>query len=62
MIGGSDGTIQDGDDDAAVTEFGIEYCSRQLEDLLRQGAPGVHFYTLNKPGSTVKVVQNLGLA
>lgn len=51
-----------GDDDAAVTEFGIEYCSRQLEDLLRQGAPGVHFYTLNKPGSTVKVVQNLGLA
>lgn len=51
-----------GEDDAAVTEFGIEYCSRQLEDLLRQGAPGVHFYTLNKPGSTVKVVQNLGLA
>lgn len=51
-----------GDDDAAVTDFGIEYCSRQMEDLLRQGAPGVHFYTLNKPGSTVKVVQNLGLA
>ncbi|MFO1462028.1 MAG: methylenetetrahydrofolate reductase [NAD(P)H] [Verrucomicrobiota bacterium] len=51
-----------GDDDSAVTEYGIEYCSRQLEDLLRQGAPGVHFYTLNKPGSTVRVVQNLGLA
>lgn len=51
-----------GDDDTAVTDYGVEYCSRQLEDLLRQGAPGVHFYTLNKPGSTVRVVQNLGLA
>lgn len=50
-----------GDDDAAVTEFGIEYCTRQVEDLLRQGAPGVHFYTLNRPYSTVQVVRNLGL-
>ena len=50
-----------GDDDAAVTEFGIEYCTRQVEDLLRQGSPGVHFYTLNRPYSTVQVVRNLGL-
>ena len=51
-----------GDDDAAVTEFGIEYCTRQIEELLREGAPGVHFYTLNKAYATVKVVRNLGLA
>ena len=51
-----------GDDDKAVTEFGIEYCTRQIEGLLRGGAPGVHFYTLNKAHSTVRVVQNLGLA
>lgn len=50
-----------GDDDAAVAAFGVDYCSRQIEDLLRQGAPGVHFYTLNKAASTVNVVRNLGL-
>ncbi len=51
-----------GDDDAAVTDFGIEYCTRQIEDLVRNGAPGVHFYTLNKAHSTVRIVKNLGLA
>lgn len=49
-----------GDDDAAVTEFGIEYCTRQIEDLLRNGAPGVHFYTLNRAHSTSRILQNLG--
>ena len=51
-----------GDDDAAVTEFGIEYCTRQIEELLREGAPGVHFYTLNKAHSTVRILRNLGRA
>lgn len=51
-----------GDDDAAVTEFGIDYATRQCEELLRAGAPGLHFYTLNRAHSTVRVLQNLGLA
>jgi methylenetetrahydrofolate reductase (NADPH) len=49
-----------GDDDSAVTEFGIEYCTRQCEDLLKNGVPGVHFYTLNKAHSTAAVIRNLG--
>ena len=51
-----------GNDDEAVAQFGIEYATRQCEELLRQGAPGLHFYTLNKARSTVQVVENLNLA
>ena len=49
------------DDDEAVSQFGIEYATRQCDELLRQGAPGLHFYTLNRARSTTEVVRNLAL-
>jgi methylenetetrahydrofolate reductase (NADPH) len=49
------------DDDEACAQFGIEYATRQCEELLRAGAPGLHFYTLNKARSTSQVVRNLRL-
>jgi len=51
-----------GDDDAAVTEFGIDYATRQCEELLRAGAPGIHFYTLNKAAATTRILKNLRLS
>ncbi len=50
-----------GDDDEAVSQFGVEHATRQCEELLREGAPGLHFYTLNKAASTTAVVRNLAL-
>jgi methylenetetrahydrofolate reductase (NADPH) len=51
-----------GENDEAVTEFGIEHATRQCEQLLREGVPGIHFYTLNKARSTTRILKNLGLA
>src|SRR2546423_6260653 len=50
-----------GDDEEAVTQYGIEYATSQCQELLREGAPGVHFYTLNKARSTTAILKNLGL-
>ena len=50
-----------GNDDEAVSQYGIEYATAQCEELLREGAPGLHFYTLNKARATTEVVKNLAL-
>jgi methylenetetrahydrofolate reductase (NADPH) len=50
-----------GDDTDAVTEFGIDYATRQVDELLRGGAPGVHIYSLNKVRAAVEIVRRLGL-
>jgi methylenetetrahydrofolate reductase (NADPH) len=49
-------------DDEALANFGIEYATRQSEELLKEGVPGLHFYTLNKARSTVAILKNLNLA
>jgi len=51
-----------GDNDEAAAQYGIEYATRQCEELLREGAPGIHFYTLNKTRSATAILKNLRLA
>jgi methylenetetrahydrofolate reductase (NADPH) len=50
------------DDATGQAELGIELATRQAEDLLRQQAPGLHFYTLNRAEPTQRVWNNLGLS
>ena len=50
-----------GNDDHAVRKFGIDYATRQCEELLAGGAPGLHIYSLNRSQSTVSILKNLGL-
>lgn len=50
----------DADDDAAV-QLGIEYATRQCEDLIKYGVRGLHFYSLNKSYSVQSICKNLAL-
>jgi len=50
-----------GDDKASIRAFGEEVVSRLCQNLLDQGAPGLHFYTLNGAESTLAITRNLSL-
>jgi len=43
----------------AVTRLGIRHAAQQGEELLRKGAPGIHFYTLNKSRATREILEHL---
>ena len=49
------------DDPAAVAAAGIEYCVDLCRQLLDAGAPGIHFYCLNKTEPITTIVRQLGL-
>jgi methylenetetrahydrofolate reductase (NADPH) len=50
-----------GDDRASIRSFGLDVVSDMCDRLLTQGAPGIHFYTLNMAGLTTTLWQRLGL-
>ena len=47
------------DDPQAIIDLGVAYATLQAADLLARGAPGVHFYTLNRSPATRAVVSAL---
>jgi methylenetetrahydrofolate reductase (NADPH) len=48
-----------GDDTAAIRAFGLEVVTDLCQRLLRGGAPGLHFYTMNQAGATLEICQAL---
>lgn len=48
-----------GDDGASIREYGHEVVTRLCEELLAGGAPGLHFYTLNRANATLRIWQSL---
>ncbi|MBL6752457.1 MAG: methylenetetrahydrofolate reductase [NAD(P)H], partial [Nevskia sp.] len=49
------------EDKAALLDFGLDVVARLCENLLRGGAPGLHFYSLNQAEPTLRLWHQLGL-
>jgi methylenetetrahydrofolate reductase (NADPH) len=49
-------------DPEAVTELGVAYATLQCAELLARGAPGIHFYTLNRSPATRAILSALKLS
>lgn len=49
------------DNSESLTAFGIDLITELCETLLENGAPGLHFYTMNQIEPTRSIIENLGL-
>ncbi|MFK7829999.1 MAG: methylenetetrahydrofolate reductase [NAD(P)H] [Congregibacter sp.] len=49
------------DDRESINKFGIEVVTQLCETLIENGAPGIHFYTMNQSQPTLQICTNLGL-
>lgn len=48
-----------GDDDAAAQEIGVRRCIAQARELLQRGAPGIHFYVLNRAAPMEQIMAGI---
>ncbi|RPH61202.1 MAG: methylenetetrahydrofolate reductase [NAD(P)H] [Burkholderiales bacterium] len=49
-----------GDDVEAIRSFGVEVVSSMCRRLLAEGAPGLHFYTLNQSAISGRILESIG--
>jgi methylenetetrahydrofolate reductase (NADPH) len=47
------------DDEAGQFEIGCQFATRQVQELIDGGVPGIHFYVLNKSPATVRVLREV---
>ncbi|MCX7163448.1 MAG: methylenetetrahydrofolate reductase [NAD(P)H] [Betaproteobacteria bacterium] len=50
-----------GDDAASIRAFGLDAVTELCQRLIAQGAPGLHFYSMNQAGLTLEVCRRLDL-
>jgi len=48
-----------GDDRASIQAFGLDLVTNLCQRLLDNGAPGLHFYTMNQAAPTLAILENL---
>jgi methylenetetrahydrofolate reductase (NADPH) len=49
-----------GEDKESIRSFGLDVVSNLCEKLLQEGAPGLHFYTMNNAHPTLAILEQLG--
>ncbi len=50
-----------GDDIASIKAFGLDVVTSLCEELIKGGAPAIHFYTMNQSAPTLAICKRLGL-
>lgn len=47
------------DDKDSLLKYSVDYATEQAAELIGNGAPGIHFYTLNRSSATTGILKNL---
>jgi methylenetetrahydrofolate reductase (NADPH) len=50
-----------GDDVESLKAFGLDVTTSLCKHLLENGAPGIHFYTMNQAEPTLEICRRLGI-
>ncbi len=50
-----------GDDRVSIRQFGIDVATELCEQLLANGVPGLHFYSMNQSVASIAICKNIGI-